>query len=460
MDWLYALAYAKLPQGPYENQDIGLGLLSLLQKNDLFDPDLWKKNHNYLSDSLRGWQSNFRNTDDAFFYQPEWKDNALFQFLYSGEFSNSNYKNSLQWLLLQSPSDGFPLRYNQPAAADIAGSMLQSNSLFTDPEHIWLAGRSLDYAKENKIYLSARPGAEISPETIGRSPDEGSCLIYGDSGVPNRQGPLSPDKIVFRDGWLPTSKFLELNLRFTGWHRYKATNSIILYYKNFPIIIEQTEGVIFDWLPEGRSLFRDKRIPRENLNGLIIEKNGMSYVTSILTGIGGPWAQDPPFNAKIDDFKIYEDYDYSRTTINNWRGWSHQREIYFYHHGPTIIIDQIDLDNEKSGGIVWNFNGWPTKLGNDYYFNQKDSSTRIMFVPLDDANISYTQNMVSQDKKISRVSILNEKGNPLKVVTIILDESFLEAKINKTVYENMTMVTIVSQDKSINIPIEPFDEKK
>ena len=61
--------------------------------------------------------------------------------------------------------------------------------------------------------------------------------------------------------------------------------------------MEITSGENSNWLPTGKSLFCDKHIPRENLNGLQIAKTGLAAALYQLTGIGGSWAQDPPFYA-------------------------------------------------------------------------------------------------------------------------------------------------------------------
>ena len=114
-----------------------------------------------------------------------------------------------------------------------------------------------------------------------------------------------------------------MNLRFTGWHRYKASNTISLVYQGGPLVVEQTVGQPFAWLPEGRSLFRDKRIPRENLNGLLIKRSGMSAVLYQMTGIGGPWAQDPPHYAEVLAFRTGDELDWSHVQLADWRRWRH-----------------------------------------------------------------------------------------------------------------------------------------
>ncbi len=59
----------------------------------------------------------------------------------------------------------------------------------------------------------------------------------------------------------------------------------------------------------------------------------MSAVLYHLTGIGGPWAQDPPYYAEVVAFETGEDLDWSHTRITNWQGWQHDRWIYLHHNG-------------------------------------------------------------------------------------------------------------------------------
>ncbi|RME32077.1 MAG: hypothetical protein D6793_11605, partial [Thermoflexia bacterium] len=101
VDLMYALAFSKWPEGPYENQENGAGLLALLEAEGLADPKLSAANRAYLARNRRGWLERFRVTDDAIVYQPEWIDNAYFQSLYTGEFPRENARRSFEWLLLQ-----------------------------------------------------------------------------------------------------------------------------------------------------------------------------------------------------------------------------------------------------------------------------------------------------------------------------------------------------------------------
>jgi hypothetical protein len=450
VDLLYAIAYAKIPSGPYENQDIGPGLLSLLEINHFSNPSLQIRNRNYLEKNLRGFSTRFRNTDDAFFYQSEWMDNAYFQSFLSGSINQQKLNTAKEWLLIQAVPDGFPLAYNQPSPADIAGSMMQLNTLNNNPAQLWLAGRVLEYSLNKGLLFRVRPGIEYPADENVKSPTIGSCLVFGDSGLPNQEGPLAPDKIIFRNKWSPEAKYLALNLRFTGWHRYKATNNIILYYEEEPIIVEDVQGKLFDWLPEGRSLFRDKRIPRENLNGLIVEREGMDYVVSILTGVGSQWAQDPPFYADIDLFLNEEGYDYSRTTIRDWNGWVHQREIYFYHQGPTIIIDLVEATQKKNGGIVWNFSGKVELSGNSLIINP-DNPSKISFIT--DGDIRVSNQGSDQLPDTTRYIITAGDSRKLFLITAIFPKNQLETQVFTSTLEGRKVIHVRSPDVDINIPI-------
>ncbi len=385
VDLMYALAFSKWPEGPYENQENGAGLLALLEAEGLADPKLSAANRAYLARNRRGWLQRFRVTDDAFVYQPEWIYNAYFQSLYTGEFPRENARRSFEWLLLQALPDGAPLRYNHPGQGSLAGIAYLGATLFRDSRYIWLAGRAVEEVEQGGGYLFAQPGVEEPIPLEGRSPTEGSCLIYGDSGLPNQRGPLAPDKIVFRDGWGKDAVYLLVNLRFTGWHRYKATGTVTLVYKNGVLSADVLDGKPFSWLPVGRSLFRDKRVPRENLNGLVVQKTGMAAVLYGLTGIGGPWAQDPPYYAEVVAFETGPERDWAHIRLVGWRGWQHDRWIYFYHNGgPIIVVDGAQGPAGAGAGLVWHLPDAEDIAPHRFRLRDGDAQVEIMMLPGED----------------------------------------------------------------------------
>jgi hypothetical protein len=390
VDWMYGLAFSKWPEGPYENQEIGAGLLALLEVfgTGELDPDaeeMSKRNQDYLVRNWRGWFQRFRNTDDAYIYQSEWINNALFQALYWGDTDNEssitaqNRRLSFEWLLLQALPDGTSLGYNHPDRSPLAMVAYLGAELQRDPRYLWLSARSLEAVEASGRFLPAQPGIETPLDLPGAVPTVGSCLLFGDSGLPNQQGPLAPDKVVFRSGWLQDSKYLLLNLRFTGWHRYKSTNSIALLYQEGPLVIEASKDTPSSWLPIGRSQFRDKRIPRGNLNGLLIPRSGMSRVLYELIGVGGSlWAQDPPHYARVERFETLGPLDVSRTAIDDWRGWDHVRTIYFTHSGPIVVVDVADNKQGKlPSAITWHLSGQGVRDDSGLWLRQAPPRARL-----------------------------------------------------------------------------------
>ena len=351
----------------------------------LADPALSAANRAYLARNRRGWTARFRATDDALVYQPLWIYNAYFQSLYTGEALGTNARLSFEWLLLQALPDGTPLRYNHPGRATLAGIAYLGAKLFGAPRYIWLAGRAVEALERRDGHLFAQPGVEEPVPLEGRSPTEGSCLLYGDSGLPNRKGPLAPDKIVFRDGWGPEATYLLVNLRFTGWHRYKATGTVTLVYRGQALAADVLDGQPFSWLPVGRSLFRDKRIPRENLNGLVVAKTGMAAVLYTLTGVGGPWAQDPPYYAEVVAFETGEEMDRVHIRLTGWRGWQQDRWIYFYHNGgPIVVVDEARGPEGAEGTVAWHLVGEEEMGAHRFRLGGSSGSAEVILLSLDE----------------------------------------------------------------------------
>ena len=418
VDWMYALAFAKWPEGPYENQENGAGLLAVLESGGLASPDLSSVNRLYLARQPRGWEARFRNSDDAIIYQPEWINNAFFQAQFARQDPGHNAWLSFDWSLLQALPDGAPVRYNHTYTGTLAGAMYLGAGLTGDARYLWLAGRTLDDLARQGGYLSAQPGIERPLDLIGQSPVEGSCLIYGDSGLPTQRGPLAPDKIVFRSGWGDDDTYLMLNLRFTGWHRYKATNTVTLMYQGGPLTVEESTAQPSGWLPTGRSLFRDKRIPRENLNGLLVARTGLSAVLYFMTGFGGPWAQDPPYYATVESFETGEELDVSQTVLENWHGWRHSRTIYFYHQGPIIIVDDAQGPDGMQSAITWHGLGISLDQKGRFLLRADERPVELVILSGQSGQV---QTRVQQGQGVdSAVMIMPSADGALQVVSVFL----------------------------------------
>jgi len=449
VDWLYALAFAQAPGGPYENQEIGAGLLAMLEQTGLADPALAAQNRDYLARQPRGWETRTRNNDDTYIYQMDWIANAYFQSLATGGPPPERLRRSLEWLMLQMPPDGSPLGYNFPTPVTPDGAALLGAQQLGDPRYLWFAGRALEGSAQRYGFTRPFPGADGPLAGAGRPPTEGSCLISAETGVPNRPGPVAPDKIVFRDGWAPDAQYALLNLRFTGWHRYKATNTLTLVSRRGTLLADQQAGASLPWLPRGRSLARDKRLAREALNGLIVPRSGMSAVAQQLGGLGGLWAQDPPFFARVVGFELRDGLDISTTALEGWRGWSQTRTIYFYHDGPIVVLDAADGPRTQRAAVVWNVLEGGALAAGAVSLDGGEAPARLVLVPLDGGAL--TQRPASPAG--SQVRYSGGDGGRLRLASVILSGAWADAAVARVVAEGRDMLRISSQGRSVEVPL-------
>ena len=256
---------------------------------------------------------------------------------------------------------------------------------------------------------------------------------------------------MLRDGWAADSTYLLLNLRFSGWHRYKATNDIMLLYQSGPLVVENTQGETFSWLPEGRSLFRDKRIPRENLNGLIIERRGLSAVLQTLTGIGSPWAQDPPYYAEVLRFETGAEYDLSSTVIRDWHGWDHLRTIYLYHDGPVVVFDQATGPRGEGAALAWHLASEGGLSGERLLLRGGADPAVAVLLPLGEAQTQVAFTDLPEVGWGFRVEYAIDHGGLLQTATVFLTGEWADAQVR--LVENETVLQISREGQVIEIPL-------
>lgn len=446
VDWAYALAFDTRPSGPYLNQEIGTGLVSLFQRNQAEPVKLVQMNQSYLGSHSNGWLQQFRDTDDTLFYQTVWIDNKLYQSLAGTPVQSLTVQLSFDWLLLQALPDGAPVGYNHPLPISLAGISYLGAELLHDPRYVWLAGRSLDASTSAQIM--AQPGVEQPIDLAGSSPIQGSCLLYGDSGLPTEAGPLGPDKIIFRDGWRMPAMYVLLNLRFTGWHRYKATNTVTLLYDQGKLAADDTNEPPLTWLPQGRSAFRDKRIPRENLNGLVVERTGLDSVLVTLLG-GSVWAQDPPYYAEVRDFQTDVQVDQSTTVIRDWHGWTQARSIYLFHDGPVAIIDQASGPVGGQAALIWHIPGNRPPIAGRYTLRSGNNPAELVILPL---NPSITTGVDDTYSPSGRQLMIDASQGQLDVADVFLTGEWAGSSVSlKTISGRPTI--IIQGKRQIMLPV-------
>lgn len=460
VDWMYGLAFAMWPRGPYENQEIGTGLLALLEATGFADPGHAAANRAYLDESARGWQRRFRNIDDTYLYQREWITNAYFYSLYAPEVDEARQARAFEWLLLQMLPDGTPPPYNHPVEPSMAATAYMAAHLLGDPRYVWLAEQVLAAHRRDGVYPYAQPGAEYGLDVQGESPTQSSCLLYGDSGLPNQVGPLAPDKVIFRDGWAAEDAYLLLNLRFTGWHRYKATNTVAIVYQGQKLIADSLQAPPSRWLPEGRSLVRDKRIPRETLSGLVIRNSGLSEVLRQLTGVGSRWAQDPPPYATVVDFRTNEvrgemTVDWSHTQVAGWRGWQHDRWVHFYHDGPIVVVDRANGPTPAEAAITWQAAAdLPLHDAPDrYMIGDEAHPTELVVASLSLGPEGQDRTLCTREGESSSIWCAGTSGQ-IASATVLLADEWVGADVSVE-YTAEAPTIVISQD-GLRLEVEPY----
>ncbi len=427
VDALYGIAFREWPLGPYENQENGAGLLAVLEANQLADPNLSERNRAYLQNDPRGWAARFHNTDDSYFYQTHWLNNALFQAqLAPQSVSLQNQRASFEWLLMLTPPDGSPLPFNSDQDGWSANAFYLGAQLLHDPRYVWLASQSLARMSERDALLFAQPGVESALNLQGVAPTTGSCLVYADSGLPTQRGPLAPDKIVLRDGWTDDANYALLNLRFTGWHRYKATNDIITLMRAGPLVVEQVAPERITWLPKGRAALRDKRVPRENLNGLLIPTSGLGGVFALL-GIGSGWAQDPPHYARVTKFDPNDTPQIAQSVIEQWHGWTQTRTMYLYPQGPIVIVDSAD-GGEGRAALSWHVVGDGERDGDVLWLRRGAHPARFV-LPHDAWNTTSVRAAPSVYGNAQTIVYYAPSAGRLQLVSVFLTDEWADAQV-------------------------------
>ena len=390
VDYLYAIAFSRPPIGPYENQEIGVGALSIISAVIADEyPDVATRCRRFIKEHAVCWGENFRNTDDSVNYQTWWIYSSYLVAKYGGQISwlkHVNAFNSFEWLLAQWPPNGMKLGYNDINPINITDTMALGASLFKDGRYKWLALRTLADS-------FMHGDAWTSPLNLGLSmwdddlqpvkPRIGSVYLQGPGGLPHNPGPDMPDKIVFRDGWNDDSFYALLNLRYSGWHKYKATNCFASVVYGKPFVVEDHIFKKHLWLPAGRAYYRDKKIDRVRLNGMQFGLEGYGLLVHDLLGIGSGWAQNPPRYAEVKFFEDRKDIAFSKSVLSSWNDWKSERIALLLKGKMFIVFDAARRDLAGSIAVTWHFKGERVPVGNHLRLYQHPYAMDVFFPYLD-----------------------------------------------------------------------------
>ena len=178
----------------------------------------------------------------------------------------------------------------------------------------------------------------------------------------------------------------------------------------------------------GPEPFRDKRIPRENLNGLVVTKTGMAAVLYTLTGIGGPWAQDPPYYGEVVAFETGAEMDWAHIRLTGWRGWQQDRWIYFYHNGgPVVVADEARGPKGDGGAVViWHLASGEEVEAHRYRLDGDGGSAEVLLLPLDDGGRTEALERAGGS---SGLDVAYSGTSALRVATVFLVRPWVGAEV-------------------------------
>jgi hypothetical protein len=213
-------------------------------------------------------------------------------------------------------------------------------------------------------------------------------------------------------------------------------------------------GEIFSWLPEGRSLFRDKRIPRENLNGLLVEKVGLIRVLNELTGLGSPWAQDPPYYAKVEEFTTGDNVDKSTTVLEDWHGWTHERTIFFHHDGPIVIKDDAWGPPDQNAALSWNLVSDGTMIEERLRLRSGQNPAEVIFLPDGPGEFQILDIHSDKDDLPNvQVQYTSQDNGQISLFTIFLTREWVGAQAQLIEDTDGLILEIWDEDKKIQISL-------
>ncbi|MCS7138494.1 MAG: hypothetical protein NZ873_00340 [Crenarchaeota archaeon] len=373
---------------PYDNQEIGVGCLTILAQVLMQDyPQLAKGLMEVADSRVYGWALRNRNPDDTLFYEPIWIKSVYFYALYRKPewLGNENCRQSFEDFLHQMPGNGLNTVYNWMFSHSYPDIMALGARIFKDGRYKWMANRLLQERIEERPRRSRHVFSELASleycedyplkyeaqsidkydhiwegwasnvfhlwlfwddDVLPVKPVEGSMILEKTSGghYPDKPSKPIPDKIVFRDGWEKDSLFAILNLR--GYvskggvfkaHRYAGSNEVITIVYDEPFVIEAQDF----W-------HRDCELERWRLNAFCIREDGK-------------WLHEPcgetPQDAELVFFKNLHSLDVSKTVLSEYYGWINERICILAKNRFFAVLDICNSNSFGEAGVRWHLKG-------------------------------------------------------------------------------------------------------
>ncbi len=394
---------------PYDNQEIGIGICTLLAT--LFekrDPELCRGFHALSDERLVGWQRKNGNLDDTLFYTPVFTKVLWYYAVYRGRedlLSLDTCRQTFEGMLQQHSGTGIFALYNWTQPGSAADMMALGAKLFSDGRYKWLANRFIEerlkkrpgraaFAKRHitgkqleEAFAPETELMEVISEEISRTdrydhvwegltdnvfhlwlfwddaiepvrPGQGSQVLYKSAGQgrwPYDPEPVLPDKVVLREGYQEQDMVVLLNLwggqnspsARTVSHRYPAANEIISLIKGEQFLVQNIDQVT-----------RDILIERKWLNAFSLKREGQ-WLNAAISGQGvfGKYASIDMSNAHLHFFSAMKDVDGVKSTLYDYHGWTNERTALLLKDQCLAVFDQCFGPTEETGGVRWHLQG-------------------------------------------------------------------------------------------------------
>jgi hypothetical protein len=414
VDSLYAVPFKDDPDGPYLNQEVGAGTLTVV-RHFIKDEALLKKITVFLAEKSAGFVKNYRNPDDSLGYQNIWIENAFVMHLYGDANSESlaGMKLAVEWLISQLPQTVTLLEYGLPGDLRPINTLAISAFYLKDKKSRWLLDQHLKEVMNSERNFPPEIFAFWlwDDEVLAEKAYFESVVLDGPTGYAFRPGPIEPDKVVLRNVDMTTtdeSTFLLANLRNIGWHRYPATNTTIrIILDDYSVVGEDIIKKDHKWLPEGRAKHRDKKIDRLRLNGLQIARDGLDSWIGGITGVYSKWRQDVPRTSQVMNTQNIDGFKSVTIVLNNWASTIHTRNYILTGSRQVFVVDEISTSKASlPKQLTWHIQPdmlqvSPSLFENEKYAialsdNTKDA-TEVVYKSVDEVS-AYSQ--FSSDKFI------------------------------------------------------------
>lgn len=417
-DWFYARAQRMWADRdsatwatfrPYDNQEIGIGICTLLSV--LFakrDPALAQGFAELTDTRIIGWERKNGNLDDTLFYSPVFAKSLWYYAKYRQRedlLRSDHCRYTFESVLQQQPGSGMFTQYNWTQHGSAAEMMALGAFLFHDGHYQWMANRLLEdrlLRREERIAFAARnidrdkitatPDQETELEEVIHAeldcmgkfdhvwegltenifhlwyfwqddlqpvkPAEGSQVLYKSAGQgrwPYAPEPILPDKLVFRDGWESNSLFAIMNLwggqnspaAKTVSHRYPAVNELITLVWGAPFVVQNIDQVT-----------RDIHIHRKDLNAFCLRENGQWQSAELIGELKfGVYPALDMMNAKLEAVHAFDNAAFSKSTLYEYRGWTNERTAVLVKGQALIVFDQCFGCAAGEGGVRWHLQG-------------------------------------------------------------------------------------------------------